>query len=62
MISSPTRFNSNGWRMRVCAALALVFIAGAMPACSMFDKDEVLPDEAADKLYNEGLYLLNEKT
>ena len=25
------------------------------------DKDEVLPDEPADKLYNEGVYILNEK-
>src|SRR5690348_3420394 len=28
----------------------------------MFNKDEVLPDQPADKLYNEGLYLLNEKS
>jgi outer membrane protein assembly factor BamD len=27
----------------------------------MFDKDAILPDEPADKLYNEGLYLLNTK-
>jgi outer membrane protein assembly factor BamD len=30
-------------------------------ACSLFDKDAVAPDEPADKLYNEGLYLLNQK-
>jgi outer membrane protein assembly factor BamD len=42
-------------------AFALVLIVGALPACSMFSKDEVLPDQAADGLYNEGLYLLNEK-
>jgi outer membrane protein assembly factor BamD len=43
----------------------LAFVAG----CSSFgsfgsffgDKDEVLPDEPADKLYNEGVYYLNEK-
>ena len=41
------------------AALALVALA--LTACSMFDKDTVAPDEPADKLYNEGLYLLNTK-
>ncbi len=41
------------------AALALVAIA--LGACSLFDKDAVVPDEPADKLYNEGLYLLNSK-
>jgi outer membrane protein assembly factor BamD len=31
-------------------------------ACSLFDKDTVnIPDDPADKLYNEGLYLLNSK-
>jgi len=41
------------------AALALV--AGALGGCSLFDKDVPIPDEPADKLYNEGLYLLNSK-
>src|SRR5216683_7313499 len=41
------------------AALALV--AASLNACSLFDKDTVVPDEPADKLYNEGLYLLNNK-
>src|SRR6266851_8567869 len=41
------------------AALALVVVA--LGGCSMFDKDVPLPDEPADKLYNEGLYLLNNK-
>jgi outer membrane protein assembly factor BamD len=42
------------------AAFALVALA--LAACSMFDKNEpVAPDEPADKLYNEGLYLLNSK-
>ena len=41
------------------AALALVALA--LGACSLFDKDTVVPDEPADKLYNEGLYLLNQK-
>jgi outer membrane protein assembly factor BamD len=51
-----------GWRARFAArALAVVLIAGALPACSLWNKDEIIPDEPADKLYNEGLYLLNEK-
>jgi outer membrane protein assembly factor BamD len=40
----------------------LVLMAGALNACSLFDKDSVtVPDEPADKLYNEGLFLLNKK-
>jgi outer membrane protein assembly factor BamD len=40
----------------------LAFMAGCS-TWSIFggDKDEMLPDEPADKLYNEGVYLLNEK-
>jgi outer membrane protein assembly factor BamD len=39
--------------------LALVIPLGA---CSLFgDKDLQAPDEPADKLYNEGVYLLNQK-
>ena len=41
---------------------ALVLVALTLGACSMFDKDApVAPEEPADKLYNEGLYLLNTK-
>jgi outer membrane protein assembly factor BamD len=39
----------------------LAAFAAALPACSLFDKDAIAPDEPADKLYNEGLYLLNTK-
>jgi outer membrane protein assembly factor BamD len=40
----------------------LVIVAGCSTWGSVFgDKDENLPDEPADRLYNEGLYLLNEK-
>ncbi|MGI8525628.1 MAG: outer membrane protein assembly factor BamD [Pseudolabrys sp.] len=62
MMPSQAKFNRTGWRTRLFVrALALLLIAGALPACSLFDKDDVVPDQAADKLYNEGLYLLNEK-
>ena len=49
-----------GWRqaVRMCA---LVLLVAALPACSWFSKEEVVPDEPADKLYNEGLFLLNNK-
>jgi outer membrane protein assembly factor BamD len=40
---------------------ALVLIVAALPACSFFGKEEVIPDDPADKLYNEGLYLMNSK-
>jgi outer membrane protein assembly factor BamD len=40
---------------------ALAFCAALLAACSALDKDLPVPDEPADKLYNEGLYLLNHK-
>ena len=40
---------------------ALVLIVAALPACSFFGKEDIIPDDPADKLYNEGLYLLNSK-
>ena len=52
-----------GWR-RFARALAIVLLAASLGACgSSFDifakSDDHAPDEAADRLYNEGLYLLN---
>jgi outer membrane protein assembly factor BamD len=42
--------------------LGVVLIAATLGGCSFFNKkDDVLPDQPADKLYNEGLFLLNEK-
>ena len=42
--------------------IAVVAVAAlALGACSIFDKDTIIPDEPADKLYNEGLFLLNQK-
>lgn len=48
---------------RLFALLPVLFLLGA---CSSFgswfgDKDPIMPDEPADRLYNEGVYLLNEK-
>jgi outer membrane protein assembly factor BamD len=54
-----------GRRASLARLLAIVLIAAPLGACSSFnlfgDKDVELPDEPADKLYNEGLYLLNQK-
>ena len=47
-------------RKRTPFAVLLV-LATMLGACSLFDKDAMAPDEPADKLYNEGLYLLNQK-
>jgi outer membrane protein assembly factor BamD len=42
--------------------LAVSLVAMSIGACSLFgDKDAVAPDEPAEKLYNEGVFLLNER-
>ena len=42
--------------------LAIALFLIPLGACSLFgDKDALGPDEPADKLYNEGLYLLNQR-
>jgi outer membrane protein assembly factor BamD len=50
-------------RLRVLAGvLALTFFTAPMLGCSVFNKEEdYVPEDSADKLYNEGLYLLNNK-
>jgi outer membrane protein assembly factor BamD len=50
----------HGWR-QAARLLALALVVVALPACSFFGKEDVIPDDPADKLYNEGLYLLNQK-
>lgn len=58
------RQKSAGWT-RLARALAVGLLAASLGACSSFDmfakKDDTPPDEPADRLYNEGLYLLNAK-
>ncbi len=50
-------------RHRFAGALALTLLAASLGGCNsglnFFAKEEVQPDEAADRLYNEGLYVLN---
>jgi outer membrane protein assembly factor BamD len=52
-------------RTRFARTIAAVLVAASVGACSSFDmfskKDDTPPDEPADRLYNEGLYLLNAK-
>jgi len=47
----------------LAGCLALVLFTAPMMGCSLFNKDEdSVPDTPADKLYNEGLFLLNDKS
>src|SRR6202051_1813543 len=51
----------SGCRLRALAGyLVLALFAASLMGCSLFGKDEdYIPDDPADMLYNEGLYLLN---
>src|SRR5687768_2785204 len=67
-ISSGTRPSGRRRAGPVATLVALMLLAAPLGACSSLDvfgwfgdKNELGPDEPAEKLYNEGLYLLNEK-
>ncbi len=49
------------WAPLVALVLLTPILAGCESLSSFFSKDDPILDEPADKLYNEGLYLLNEK-
>jgi outer membrane protein assembly factor BamD len=53
----------SGRRVRTLAGyLALALLAVPLMACSLLHKDEdYVPDDPADKLYNQGLFLLNKE-
>jgi outer membrane protein assembly factor BamD len=53
----------SGCRLRALASLlALAAFAAPIMGCGLFNKDEdLVPEDPADKLYNEGLFLLNDK-
>jgi len=53
----------SGRRLRALAgALAPALVSAQLMGCSLFNKDDdYVPDIPADKLYNEGLFLLNDK-
>jgi outer membrane protein assembly factor BamD len=63
MMSRSQGSTRSAWRLRAPAAgLALALAASALMGCSFFKKDEdSIPDTPADMLYNEGLFLLNNK-
>ena len=47
----------------IVRTLSMLVLAASLGACSsLWGKDETPPDEPADRLYNEGLYLLNNKS
>jgi outer membrane protein assembly factor BamD len=49
-------------RSRFARAAAMILLAASLGACSsLFGKDDTPPDEPADRLYNEGLFLLNQR-
>jgi len=54
-----------GHRIGIAHTLAVIALAASLGACGSLDffakKEDVAPDAPADKLYNEGLYLLNAK-
>jgi hypothetical protein len=53
--NNSCRLRKSGTGACTRAVLIAVMLAVAAGGCSMFKKDEVLPDEPGDKLYNEGL-------
>jgi outer membrane protein assembly factor BamD len=64
MTLPPSRPARAGLRFARAAAVMLLGLSlgVSLGACSsLFGKDDTPPDEAADRLYNEGLYLLNQK-
>src|SRR5579863_791028 len=54
---------TRGFRLHALTrGFALVLLAAPVMGCSLFHKDEdYVPDTPADRLYNEGLFLLNDK-
>lgn len=67
-LNSPERSFVNHFGRQVRLVVGLVILAAPLAGCgtgALWDKfmakDETFVDEPADKLYNEGLYMLNEK-
>jgi len=49
------------WRDRIAQLLALALLFAPLGACTLFSKDEILADEPPEKLYNEGIFLLDKR-
>jgi len=66
MALRSTTARCRGGRGILARLIVLVPLLAAVGGCSIWsdmfgDKDPILPDEPADRLYNEGVYLMNEK-
>jgi len=64
-VSAETAQAGGRWR-KFARATGMLLLAASLGACSSFDlfnfnKNDNPPDEPADRLYNEGLFLLNQK-
>lgn len=60
--SSPVGRRRRSFGQTAVLGIAMLLLATSLGACSSwFNKDDMPPDEPADRLYNEGLYLLNTK-
>jgi outer membrane protein assembly factor BamD len=65
-LRSSTTTPGRGRRGVLTRLLLLIPVLALLGGCSMWsnffgEKDPILPDEPADRLYNEGLFLMNEK-
>ena len=49
------------WRDRIAQFLALALLFAPLGACTLFNKDEIVADEPPEKLYNEGIFLLDKR-
>src|SRR5579871_3777415 len=63
MMSRSPQSRRAGRRVRALAGVvALCVLVAPVMGCSMFKKEaDYVPEDPADKLYNEGLFLLNNK-
>ena len=66
MALCSTTARRRGGRSVLGRLLVLVPLLAVLGGCSMWndmfgDKDPILPDQPADRLYNEGVFLMNEK-
>ena len=63
--SRPHNVRRPGYARRAARVAALLLLTASLGACSSLNifgsKDDTPPDEPADRLYNEGLFLLNSK-
>lgn len=63
--TETSRPDKSGFTRRAARMAALLLLAASLGACSSLNlfgsKDDTPPDEPADRLYNEGLFLLNNK-